>query len=562
MFPKSIRWRLPLSYAGIAFLVALMVGIVLLVPLRNYYLQQETAYLHGNADAISGLLGRILSDNPYPPVVLGRFRGFSFLSQTRIQFLNTNREVVADSGVPEGNDLVSIRFNRKLPADAASGAGQLSYTSEPAPNWVWSMSSFAPTTEEHPTYLPWKAGIQIFNCETSSETDPQSALAMPSCVVSADRVLPVPTDAPDERPKDQMLLFSVAPSLYGFGLSDEVRLQNNRSDQSVEVPVIGRENQFFGYVRLSDGPAYGREIVDAVAQGWLIASIIAVAFAGGTGWVVSRRITAPLVRLTQTTTYMAQGNLSARVDIAQEDELGTLAQAFNDMAHKIEETVIVLRRFVADAAHEIHTPLTALRTNLELALGEQVSPEYVTYLNRAQAQVNRLETLTDGLLQLSRVESGTANDLREPLDVVQLVREMSEFYASCAEQAGLTFELQLPNCPVMMTIPAAQFRSMLSNLIDNAIKFTLEGGTVRLGMRPRDGHLEVWVQDTGIGIPAEDLPLVFNRFHRARNVSGYNGSGLGLALVKAVVERLRGNVAVESGTSGTRFLLQLPIGSV
>jgi len=110
----------------------------------------------------------------------------------------------------------------------------------------------------------------------------------------------------------------------------------------------------------------------------------------------------------------------------------------------------------------------------------------------------------------------------------------------------------------MACLHPAQFRSALSNLLDNAIKFTPENGTVKLGVRQTGQNIELCVRDTGIGIPTEDVPLVFNRFHRGRNVSAYGGSGLGLAIVKAVMERQRGLVSVESSDAGTQFVLQLP----
>ncbi len=239
-----------------------------------------------------------------------------------------------------------------------------------------------------------------------------------------------------------------------------------------------------------------------------------------------------------------------------------LAQAFNEMAAKVEETIVVLRRFVADAAHEIHTPLTALRTNLELALAEDVNPTYLSFVERAQEQVRRLQTLTDGLLQLSRIETAPASEKPEAMNLVAAVLELSEFYASQAEQAGLAFELELPDYPVVAHMDAAQLRSVLGNLIDNAIKFTPENGVVKLGLRQEQQVVLLSVQDTGIGIPVEDLVLVFNRFHRGRNVAAYAGSGLGLAIVKAIAERQRGRVSIASYGGGTQVTLQIPAAMV
>jgi signal transduction histidine kinase len=140
-----------------------------------------------------------------------------------------------------------------------------------------------------------------------------------------------------------------------------------------------------------------------------------------------------------------------------------------------------------------------------------------------------------------------------------MVRETSELYASRAEQAGHCFSMDLPGSSVIGTVNESQLRRALGNLLDNAIKFTPAEGSIGVGLAPRDGQVELWVKDTGIGIPAEDLPQLFSRFHRARNTASYPGSGLGLAIIKAIVEGHHGQVSVNSGAHGTCFTLQLPL---
>jgi signal transduction histidine kinase len=222
------------------------------------------------------------------------------------------------------------------------------------------------------------------------------------------------------------------------------------------------------------------------------------------------------------------------------------------MAEQVEETVVTLRRFVSDAAHEIHTPLTALRTNLELSPDDE-------FVRRAQEQVRRLELLTEGLLDLSRIEAG-GQATRAPVALVPLVQGTSELYASQAEQAGLTFALALPDVPVTVLGDEAQLRCALGNLLDNGVKFTPQGGAVRVTLgREADGWAALSVEDSGIGVPTDDLPHLFNRFHRGRNAAAYPGSGLGLAIVKAIAEGHGGEVTVENVAQGARFTLRLPV---
>jgi len=329
------------------------------------------------------------------------------------------------------------------------------------------------------------------------------------------------------------------------------------SSQVVRVPVLSSAEQLVGYVQLSNGPAYAREIVADVAWGLGISGIVAVALAAVTGLVISRRISAPLVALTKTTAAMAKGDLAARADIARRDELGTLARSFNQMADRVEETVTTLRRFVSDAAHEIHTPLTALRTNLELAR-QDTGPGTDEYVIQAQAQAERLEALTGGLLDLSRLESPAQAPKLIPVSLLPLLYELGELYASRSEQAGLVFEWSLPEAPVSVLGEEVQLRAALTNLLDNALKFTPEGGSICLGCRKEGGAAVLWVEDTGTGLAEVDLPHIFERFYRGRNAAASPGSGLGLAIVKAVVERHGGQVRAERTEQGCRFTMRIP----
>jgi signal transduction histidine kinase len=254
---------------------------------------------------------------------------------------------------------------------------------------------------------------------------------------------------------------------------------------------------------------------------------------------------------------MAEGDLSVRVSLQRRDEFGTLGRRFNMVAEQVENTVTTLRRFVADAAHEINTPITALRTNLELAGAGITCPEAQADIARAQAELKRLETLTQGLLTLSRLEAHGSIPRRAAVDLAALARQAHEHHASRAEQAGIAFALDDCAGPLTISADEAQLCRVLDNLLDNALKFTPSGGTVTLGVAQTPQHVQFWVADTGIGIPAEDLPRLFGRFHRGRNAAAYPGNGLGLAITQAIVEDHAGRIEVMSG-DGTRFTVSLP----
>jgi signal transduction histidine kinase len=230
------------------------------------------------------------------------------------------------------------------------------------------------------------------------------------------------------------------------------------------------------------------------------------------------------------------------------------------MAAQVEQTVSTLRAFIADAAHELHTPLTALQTNLELARDEKTTSKRSRYLLRAQEQAQRLEALVKNLLDLSRIEATESKFDLVPVDFSQLVREVSEQFASRAEQTEHEFEVDRFEENVSVMGNPEQLRQVIINLLENALKFTPKEGRISVALEAAENEAKLAITDTGIGIPAEDLPHLFERFHRGRNASNYAGNGLGLAIVKAIVTAHAGNVNVQSGPEkGTQMIITVPL---
>lgn len=313
------------------------------------------------------------------------------------------------------------------------------------------------------------------------------------------------------------------------------------------------------YVRLSEGPASGRDALMAAVVAWVLAAALAVGLAALVGWLMARRISRPVVALTEASDRMAAGDLGARAPVAGGDEVGRLAESFNDMAARVEATVTSLRRFVADAAHEIGTPLTALQADLELAERKVRGDDERRLVDRALTQTDRLAVLSDNLLQLSRLEADEPAAERYVADLASVAREVADAVASRAEQAGVELVVDVAVDPLTVALAPARLQTVLANLLDNAVKFTPEGGTVTLGVCDEAGRAVASVSDTGVGIPAEEQGAVFERFHRARNASAYPGSGLGLPIVQAVVERAGGTVSLASSPTGSTFRVTLPL---
>lgn len=566
---RSIRWRLPLSYALIALVAALALGTVLIATLRDYYGQRETDYLERHAVGASMRIAEMLEAGVPTDAIQAQFESIGFLAQAHIRVLDAQRELIADSGSPDMQQ-VMVAYARRadgVPPDA--GLPTSDYTSF--------------------IYLDRSGNTMRIARQTANEADTQAAQiiqALPA--VSADAfsaaqpvveavqiVSPQPDAYAGDRLQSGIIAFNATSGattqatfpfndfrppagVWGMPLAADEVSATFRSDKRIEMPVVGSDGAILGYVEMFDGLAYGSAIVDRVTSGWLLASAVAVLLAASVGWFISRGLSAPLITLTEVTSIMAKGDLSARARLNRQDEIGRLAQSFNEMADRVEDTVSALRRFVGDAAHELHTPLTALNANLELAAQETDEARRSAFVQRAREQVQRMVTLSTDLLDLSRFESNRTLDDRSGVNLSAVVREMSEVYASRAEQKGISFSHDLPTPDVRVQANEGQLRRVVANLLDNAIKFTPEDGSVAVGLTTHAQQVELWVRDTGIGIPQEDLPLLFNRFHRGRNTAAFAGSGLGLAITRTIVEAHQGAVTVESGTHGTRFAVQLP----
>jgi signal transduction histidine kinase len=526
---NSIRWRLPASYAVIALLAALSLGSMMLLVLRNYYVDQEREYLYGNATALQPLIEQILQSDLPKGSLRDQIRGIAFLSQTQIRLLDTNGNMLADSGIPGANQVVAVSGGMPV-----------------AGNVMFSVPVNPPAN---------KGPILIYRNEES---------------------LPFPQIVPFEKQiftgKSADIILPVSASPYGYGFVSRVDSDpTHRSSQTVSVLLTGSDGSKLGVLEFSNGPSYGTNVIGSVTTAWFIASLFAMGIAAFAGWFMSQRVTRPVLALEHATQQMERGNLAVRVNLQNErqQEFISLANSFNGMAEQVEQTVSTLRAFVADAAHELHTPLTALQTNLELAQAETHAPHASTdenasahnrYLARAQEQGRRLEALVKSLLDLSRIEAAQSKSDLGPVDFSQLVRDVSEQFASRAEQTDHDFEITQLEENVSVVGNVDQLKQVVINLLENALKFTPREGRISVALEFAENDAKLAITDTGIGIPAEDLPHLFERFHRGRNVSNYTGNGLGLAIVKAIITAHGGRIGVQSEMGkGTQLIVFIPI---
>ncbi len=517
IWPQSIRWQLPLTYAAIVLLTVFTLATVLLLVLDQFYTARETAYMTGNARAFADRIERLVpGDLLTREALLPVLMPVSFLSRSRIRILDPAGGVIVDSLAIEDADAVVFSL------EAGPGA------------WM------APEGGEAPgAFSGGNISIQVGRLRFLE--DGLSGSGRP----------PGP---------DYTLWASDALFGYDFDQTGSERQAPQYSDVVVAVPLHDADQALIGYLELSEGPSFGTDVIQSVIRHLLLAGVLVVPLAIMIGWVISRNLSQPIIRLTRATEQMAEGDLGTRVRIDRTDELGRLSAAFNTMAAQIEATINSLQQFVADAAHEIKTPITAMRTNLELAEAGVQDENSRSDLMLAQRELNRLEHLTSGLLALARLESGGMETVHEPLDIAHVIRQLHEQFASRAEQAGITLTTENIEQAALITGDQRQIIRVLENLIDNALKFTPEGGSVTIALDNEGGadSVQISIQDTGIGIPEADLPQLFSRFHRGRNAAAYPGNGLGLVIARTIVEEHGGSIAVRSSAQGTTFITSLP----
>jgi signal transduction histidine kinase len=284
----------------------------------------------------------------------------------------------------------------------------------------------------------------------------------------------------------------------------------------------------------------------------LLAALAALA------WVITSRATRELDWLAAELETIEAGSLGRRLARRHTSEIDRLTSVLNRLLGRLDTAMSHLRRFTADAAHELRTPVAALRTHLEVALGRGGTAEsYRDGLVDALEQSERLGRLAENLLTLSGVEAGSAAIHPEAVQLDDLVREVAESVEPLAEDQGRRFSCQV-GAPVVVRGDPVLLKRVILNLVDNALRHTPLGAGVDLSIASENGVATLAVRDRGTGIPPEDIPRVFERFHRGRTTNG--GSGLGLALCREIVARHGGDIDLTSTVgAGTTVTVTLPV---
>jgi len=528
---RSIRWQLVGSYVLIALLATLVVGGLSLSIVSNYFAQQERAQLSASARVAAEDVVDFLWPEPNVAGLRSLAIGYGFLGQTRMVVLSSEGELLADSGPHPW----------ALPHSETPGVVAETEVLERATGIVFRHAPFdAPYPPPLPEALP-------------QEYSPVSI-----------RVLPVIGQTGFALTSDEQGSYLSVRPITSPGYSHV-----SISTINVKEPIIGPGGGILGYVQLSERPNYSAQTLDSIKRALIWAGLAAVAVASAIGLGISRNLTAPLAELAAAARHMGKGDLSARAEVKRTDEIGELARQFNSMAERLEESFIALaadrdalQRFAADAAHELRTPITALKTFNELLMAKgQNDPEVRhEFLEQTRTQIERLDWLTRNLLDLSKLDTGMLDLNFDEQDLRRLVQHVTASFRPQAQNQGTSLHEEMPPDPAYVALDHARMEQVLTNLVSNALKFTPREGSVTVGLRPGPEQVEVWVQDTGPGIPLEELPHIFERFYRGGQGQTRGGSGLGLAIVKGIVEAHGGEVRVESQPGhGACFTIALPL---
>jgi signal transduction histidine kinase len=279
--------------------------------------------------------------------------------------------------------------------------------------------------------------------------------------------------------------------------------------------------------------------------------------------VFSRWLTKPIRELTKGARRMSMGRFGVQVNIRSRDEIGELGSAFNDMSRRLDEFHKSRTELLADISHEIRSPLARIQTDAEILIDREMAKEAQSkHLQAICEEVNHIDHLIDDLLMLSRLENNqlTIERCRASLNEL-LTRELARFRLPIEEKRITLRQAFAPELPAL-EIDQKRISQVISNLLANAIRYTPPNGTIEVGTKSSASEIQLWVSDTGAGIPPEDLPYIFDRLYRVDKSRSRStgGTGLGLAIAKRFVEAHGGYIRAESEAGrGTVIIVTLPL---
>lgn len=338
----------------------------------------------------------------------------------------------------------------------------------------------------------------------------------------------------------------VGDAYYSVGMLDGLY---QKSRYTAAVPVVVKDRIVLGYVFTSAPADAFAQTVRSNIRIYLMSTLAALLFCMAFVWLMTDRFVRPLRQMAAATRSFAQGDFSVRVKVKGKDEVAELGHALNNMAVSLSSVETMRRSFVANVSHELKTPMTTIAGFLDGMLDGTIPPERQQhYMRIVSDEVKRLSRLVRSMLDLSRIDSSELKLERVPMDLTEMVCGV----LVASEQRIEQKRLQITGIEACEKVEVQGdydlMHQVLYNLLDNAIKFTNEGGSIDIRLHRAEDRAYVTVRNTGAGIPATEMPHIFERFYKTDRSRGLdkNGVGLGLYIVHTVIRLHGGEIAVRS----------------
>lgn len=378
-------------------------------------------------------------------------------------------------------------------------------------------------------------------------------------------------------PQGQITLQSANISTRNVPLSDtamKAALQGQATYESVrlhgQVPLrllaypIKHGDTLVNILRVGSSLRPVEKMLDRLIFVLQIGSPLAVLVSMFGGWFLAGRALRPVDTITHAAQRIAAGDLTQRIHTTSADEIGRLASTFNDMIARLESSIRQIRQFSADASHELRTPLTIIKGETELSLRKERTPEvYREVLESNLEEIDRMSRIVDELLFLSRADLGEIKIAKEPVQLDQLVQEIQHQALVLGKDRNIEAVLVHLE-PTEVVGDEWRLRELLLNIVDNAVKYSQDNGTIEITLEHKNGMAKLSIQDHGIGMTTNEQTMIFDRFFRTDSARAHaqKGTGLGLAICKWIVETHQGTIEVDSTPGhGSRFTISLPLHS-
>ncbi len=345
----------------------------------------------------------------------------------------------------------------------------------------------------------------------------------------------------------------------------------NASFMDVAVPVFNEsgDTAYVVYVRDNKQTVHdlNKELITIIVEAVVVGIVISAALS----FIVSKTLLQPIVGMTRAAEAMADGDFSKQIAVESDDEVGIMAETFNNMAYQLKTTLeeikkseALRREFVANVSHELRTPLTSIRSYAETLTGHADIPKAQEndFLHVILNESDRMTKIVQDLLELSRFDAGNSKFVIERFDLTAAINAVNDAVALESLKHNHTVTLEFDEDLPMIMGDKGRIEQVLMNVLSNAVKYTPDGGRITIASEPYGDAVRVTIRDTGIGIPEEDLVRIFDRFYRvdkARSRAS-GGTGLGLSIAREIIVRHGGDIKIDSvAGKGTTVTIDLPI---